>query len=509
MGCHIEVSQVHIKATVGSTIFFNARISAPRGCEVTTAAWFRSGRDDRMATYDASTRRWTPSESSVQYRGRVDLSPGNDLGSDGGGTAWLRLRELRMEDDGIYEVKVAWRHETYEWTDSENVFLTVLNPCLVNFSKSRAVVGGSLSFTLTKPPADCRLLNISLQHPRKVDRAWAEPVRILTWDHNSGLRPEAGYVDRVAVVTESKAVLQSVELKGLTREDAEEFMISLWWEYKGSAFNVSWTEHVNINEGSLYLRCVVHQGSPPIYYSWLRGDESSGGNLTETGVHTETWTLHDARHGDAFACEVNNKVGGANTTTERSDIVTVTTALSEGTQHYIYWSPVLIILMLIAITCLTIYHRQKARRMSSPPRPPPPQQPLASCKRPQEVRDHLDGEGVTYASLDDHALNPSRAAQSSRGHLGPGSRDPSHVIYASLQGDGGGYGGDDGDIVAYAALDQWALNRRGPGPTPHAGRGGAGRGADGDSDRVEYARVVVGATDRRGRGGRNGHNGQV
>ncbi|CAN0418630.1 unnamed protein product [Lampetra fluviatilis] len=189
------------------------------------------------------------------------------------------------------------------------------------------------------------------------------------------------------------------------------------------------------------------KGSPPIYYSWLRGDESSGGNLTTTGVHMETWTLHDARHGDAFACEVNNKVGGANTTMERSDIVT--------------------------------------------------------------VRDHLDGEGVTYASLDDHALNPSHAAQSSRGHLGPGSRDPSHVIYASLQGDGGGYSGDDGDIVAYAALDQWALNRRGPGPTPHAGHGGAGRGADGDSNRVEYARVVVGATDRRGRGGRNGHNGQV
>ncbi|CAN0418734.1 unnamed protein product [Lampetra fluviatilis] len=147
--------------------------------------------------------------------------------------------------------------------------------------------------------------------------------------------------------------------------------------------------------------------------------------------------------------------------------------------------------------------------MSSPPRPPPPQQQLASYKTPQEVRDHSDGEGVTYASLDDRALNPSRAAQSSHGHLGPGSRDPSHVIYASLQGDGGGYGGDDSDVVAYAALDQWALNRQGLGPTPHAGRGGVGRGADGDSDRVEYARVVVGATDRRGRGDRNGHKGQV
>ncbi|CAN0424034.1 unnamed protein product [Lampetra planeri] len=481
-----------------------------------------------MATYGASTRRWTPSEGSVQYWGRVELSPGNDLGSDGGGTAWLRLRELRMEDDGIYQVKVTWRHETKEWTDSENVYLTVLNPCLVNISKSRAVVGGSLSFTLTKPPADCHLLSLSLQHPGKVDRARAEPVRVLTWDHISGLRAEPAYTDRVAVVPESKATLESVELKGLTREDAGNFVIALRWEYQGSFFNVTWPEDVVIVElavskpevsprhavagVSLSLRCVVHQGSPPIYYSWLKRDASSGGNLTATGVHNETWTLHDARRGDAFACEISNNVGGANTT-ERSDVVTVTAAEPGGdglsSQHYIYWFPVLIILMLIAIACLIIYHRHKARRMSSPPRPPPPQQPLASCKTPQEVRDHSDGEGVTYASLDVHALNPSCATQSSRGHLGSGSRDPSHVIYASLQGDGSGYGGDDSDVVAYAALDQWALNRRDLGPTPQPGRGGAGRGADGDSDRVEYARVVIGAMDRRGRGGRNGHKSQV
>ncbi|CAN0418553.1 unnamed protein product [Lampetra fluviatilis] len=118
--------------------------------------------------------------------------------------------------------------------------------------------------------------------------------------------------------------------------------------------------------GSLYLRCVVHQGSPPISYSWLRGDASSGGNLTATGVHTETWTLHDARHGDTVACEVNNT---ANMTTERSNIMTVTTAASGGdgpsTQHYIYWSPVLIILMLIATACLIIYHRHKGGRQAS------------------------------------------------------------------------------------------------------------------------------------------------
>ncbi|XP_075912005.1 uncharacterized protein LOC142906996 [Petromyzon marinus] len=370
-GCHIEVSKVHIKATVGSTALFDARVSAPRGCELNRAAWSRSGRDDRMATYDASTRRWTPSEVSVQYRGRVELSPGNALGSDGGVTAWLRLRELRMEDDGIYQVKVTWRHETNEWTDSENVYLTVhnrmriflsllstlrslslslslhnlLTACPVNISKLPAVVGGSLSFTLTKPPAGCRLLSLSLHHPGKVDRARAEPVRVLTWDHNSGLSPEDGYVGRVAVVTESKATLGSVELKGLTLEDAGKFVITLRWEYRGSVFNVTWHEDVVIVElavskpevsprdpvvhvagGSLRLRCLVHQGSPPIFYSWLRGVASSGENLTAAGVHTETWTLHDARHGDRVACEVSNTVGGANTTTERSDVVTVTAA---------------------------------------------------------------------------------------------------------------------------------------------------------------------------------------
>ncbi|XP_078477097.1 uncharacterized protein LOC144738064 isoform X2 [Lampetra planeri] len=109
---------------------------------------------------------------------------------------------------------------------------------------------------------------------------------------------------------------------------------------------VSPRHHVVHVGGSLSLRCVVHQGSPPISYSWLRRDASSGGILTATGVHTETWTLHDARHGDAVACEVNNNVGGANTTTERSDVVTVTAA--------------------------ELGRRQEATPDDSPPSPPPP-----------------------------------------------------------------------------------------------------------------------------------------
>ncbi|CAN0418655.1 unnamed protein product [Lampetra fluviatilis] len=394
-----------------------------------------------MATYGASTRRWTPSEGSVQYWGRVELSPGNDLGSDGGGTAWLRLRELRMEDDGIYQVKVTWRHETKEWTDSENVYLTVLNPCLVNISKSRAVVGGSLSFTLTKPPPDCHLLSLSLQHPGKVDRARAEPVRVLTWDHISGLRAEPAYTDRVAVVPESKATLESVELKGLTREDAGNFVIALRWEYQGSFFNVTWPEDVVIVElavskpevsprhavagVSLSLRCVVHQGSPPIYYSWLRRDASSGGNLTATGVHNETWTLHDARHGDAFACEISNNVGGANTT-ERSDVVTVTAAEPGGdglsSQHYIYWFPVLIILMLIAIACLIIYHRHKGRRQEaaqddSPPSPPP---------RPEDEYEALGQRESVYDSLDPSQVQTTNFSSKTRPGRGQGATGVHH-----------------------------------------------------------------------------------
>ncbi|XP_078477096.1 uncharacterized protein LOC144738064 isoform X1 [Lampetra planeri] len=143
---------------------------------------------------------------------------------------------------------------------------------------------------------------------------------------------------------------------------------------------VSPRHHVVHVGGSLSLRCVVHQGSPPISYSWLRRDASSGGILTATGVHTETWTLHDARHGDAVACEVNNNVGGANTTTERSDVVTVTAA-ELGYYNYINLYPVLIIVilivMLIPFASLIIYHCKKGRRQEatpddSPPSPPPP-----------------------------------------------------------------------------------------------------------------------------------------
>ncbi|CAN0418759.1 unnamed protein product [Lampetra fluviatilis] len=412
-----------------------------------------------MATYDADTRRWTPSENSVQYQGRVELSPGNALGSDGGGTAWLQLRELRMEDDGIYQVKVTWRHETKEWTDSDNVYLTVLNPCPVNISKSRAVVGGSLSFTLTKPPASCHLLSLSLQHPGKVNRARAEPVRVLTWDHISGLRAEPAYTGRVAVVPESKATLESVELKGLTREDAGSFVIALRWVYQGSFVNVTWPEDVVIVEQAvskpevsprhpvagvfLSLRCVVHQGSPPIYYSWLRGDASSGENLTATGVHTETWILHDARHGDTFACEVNNKVDGANTTMNRSDVVMVTAAAPGGdglsSQHYIYWFPVLIILMLIAIACLIIYHRHKGRGQEaaqddSPPSPPPrPEDEYEALGQRESVYDSLDPsqyEALGHREVLYDSLEPTRVqGRGKRGRKEPGhpSRGTSDV----------------------------------------------------------------------------------
>ncbi|XP_078477130.1 uncharacterized protein LOC144738095 isoform X2 [Lampetra planeri] len=141
--------------------------------------------------------------------------------------------------------------------------------------------------------------------------------------------------------------------------------------------------HHPVAGGSLSLRCVVHQGSPPISYSWLRGDASSGGNLTATGVHTETWILHDARHRDTFACEVSNNVGGTNTTMERSDVVTVTAAAPGGdgpnTQHYIFWAPVLIILMLIVIVCLIIIsHRYKGSRQESAQNKSPPSPPLPS-----------------------------------------------------------------------------------------------------------------------------------
>ncbi|XP_078477118.1 uncharacterized protein LOC144738082 [Lampetra planeri] len=324
----------------------------------------------------------------------------------------------------------------------------LLTECVVNISKSRAVVGGSLSFTLTKPPAGCRLLSLSLQHPGKVDRARAEPVRVLTWDHISGLRAEPAYTDRVAVVPESKAALESVELKGLTREDAGNFVIALRWEYQGSFFNVTWPEDVVIVEqavskpevsprhpvagGSLSLRCVVHQGSPPIFYSWLRGDASSGENLTATGVHTETWTLHDARHGDAVACEVNNKVDGA--MTERSDVVTVTAAApgddGPSTQLYIYWSPVLIILMLIVIACLIIYHRHKGRRQeaaqedSSPSPPPPPEDEYEALGQRENVYDSLDPSQVQTTNFSSKT-RPRRGQGATRVHHPRGGRQAS------------------------------------------------------------------------------------
>ncbi|CAN0419437.1 unnamed protein product [Lampetra fluviatilis] len=127
-------------------------------------------------------------------------------------------------------------------------------------------------------------------------------------------------------------------------QNAGEFSITLYWEYQGRVLNATLYEKVMVIEqavskpeisprdpvvqegGSLSLCCVLDRGSPPISYSWLRGNDAAdvGGRLTETGVHTKMWTLHDARQGDMVAREVSNTMGEGETKTERSDIVIVT-----------------------------------------------------------------------------------------------------------------------------------------------------------------------------------------
>ncbi|XP_078477098.1 uncharacterized protein LOC144738064 isoform X3 [Lampetra planeri] len=188
---------------------------------------------------------------------------------------------------------------------------------------------------------------------------------------------------------------------------------------------VSPRHHVVHVGGSLSLRCVVHQGSPPISYSWLRRDASSGGILTATGVHTETWTLHDARHGDAVACEVNNNVGGANTTTERSDVVTVTAA-ELGYYNYINLYPVLIIVilivMLIPFASLIIYHCKKGRRQEatpddSPPSPPPP---------PEDEYEALGQREGVYDSLDPSQVQTTNFSSKTRPGRGQGATRVHH-----------------------------------------------------------------------------------
>ncbi|XP_078477099.1 uncharacterized protein LOC144738064 isoform X4 [Lampetra planeri] len=154
---------------------------------------------------------------------------------------------------------------------------------------------------------------------------------------------------------------------------------------------VSPRHHVVHVGGSLSLRCVVHQGSPPISYSWLRRDASSGGILTATGVHTETWTLHDARHGDAVACEVNNNVGGANTTTERSDVVTVTAA--------------------------ELGRRQEATPDDSPPSPPPP---------PEDEYEALGQREGVYDSLDPSQVQTTNFSSKTRPGRGQGATRVHH-----------------------------------------------------------------------------------
>ncbi|CAN0418707.1 unnamed protein product [Lampetra fluviatilis] len=71
-------------------------------CEVARATWFKTRSNERLASYDASTAIWLLSDSAkVRYGARVELSPGFIVRSGGGGSVWLRLLELRMEDAGI------------------------------------------------------------------------------------------------------------------------------------------------------------------------------------------------------------------------------------------------------------------------------------------------------------------------------------------------------------------------------------------------------------------------
>ncbi|CAN0424571.1 unnamed protein product [Lampetra planeri] len=216
-----------------------------------------------------------------------------------------------------------------------------LTACQVNFSQ--AVVGSSMSFNLTKAPPGCLLLSLYLQNHGKSGQACTEPVRILTWNYYSGFRLEPGRLGRV-VVKYMESHVDSVELMVPMSQNAGEFSITLYWEYQGRVLNATLYEKVMVIEqavskpgisprdpvvqegGSLSLCCVLDRGSPPITYSWLRGNDAAdvGGRLTETGVHTKMWTLHDARQGDMVAREVSNTMGEGETKTERSDIVIVT-----------------------------------------------------------------------------------------------------------------------------------------------------------------------------------------
>ncbi|XP_075911973.1 uncharacterized protein LOC116957391 [Petromyzon marinus] len=270
-----------------------------------------------------------------------------------------------------------------------------------------------------------------------------------SWSKNSGQNPVAKYdastqrwtpfggsdkyLGRVelspAVVMEASGISTvSLYLQELRMEDDGFYLVQVSWSRYGmtwldssnvylSVRNLSVSKPevsprdpvVHVAGGSLRLRCLVHQGSPPIFYSWLRGDASSGGNLTAAGVHTETWTLHDARHGDRVACEVSKTAGTGetNTTTERSDVVTVTTAApGDGNDihtlpHYTYWVPLLIVTLLVLIAIPLYCRRLKERRQaaaeydSSSPPPPPPLD--------------YEGEAVARPKVTSEGSHPSRA----------------------------------------------------------------------------------------------------
>ncbi|XP_078477164.1 uncharacterized protein LOC144738118 [Lampetra planeri] len=111
--CRLSADPAVVTAPVGSSalLLFQITTHDPQGpsqdpghgaCEVARASWFKTRSNERLASYDASTAVWLLSDSvKVRYGARVELSPEFVAGSGGGGSVWLRLLELRMEDAGI------------------------------------------------------------------------------------------------------------------------------------------------------------------------------------------------------------------------------------------------------------------------------------------------------------------------------------------------------------------------------------------------------------------------
>ncbi|XP_078477165.1 uncharacterized protein LOC144738119 [Lampetra planeri] len=104
--CRLSADPAVVTAPVGSSALLSFRITTQDpghgACEVARATWFKTRSNERLASYDASTAIWLLSDSAkVRYGARVELSPGFIVRSGGGGSVWLRLLELRMEDAGI------------------------------------------------------------------------------------------------------------------------------------------------------------------------------------------------------------------------------------------------------------------------------------------------------------------------------------------------------------------------------------------------------------------------